>query len=546
MALSHPVQTTSSVSGGASKAAVAPHKTAWERRFDVDSIDAYRIDTIDQRPLDRRPEKISLLDFIEIRQHYTDMKKHIERKDRYSRSEQRTMMDLFERARRLLEEDRENAVCETDFLFNGVRHIVTPRVSEMSTEYVTAIKDVYFTENIQQNNVSIISAEATASSDKKMQRHKQFRPRSNSKRATNPRFLDQIYRRLTEAELLSGNMKKQMQGRDSFMRQRVLPCTVRNSIRTVVLSNELLPPDAIELPEIYRRYIQLSPVLVAAKRDPVLRAVLTFTRVLYHKEGNFARLHSTNFRMVNLDLDGDTITVCLCVGLPCVLENALHADVGYHMYRPFGHTALTFNQPHHMLIHEYADLFVQRLSLWQRRIWILSEKFFPNTKDRMAGVLLTLSQACRPHVAGRSSRGAYEFLVTVTNLCNELSRTETLPLSSLSESSKFKTIYESGATGDKLIADRLLNNVPSSPATMALESFAQHNTLIASNGSVSENFYTFYQLIQPLQNVRTDPGGSIIYSVGQKKYNLGHVSRFFSGKSLFSDFTVACIDADIL
>ncbi|KAI5725695.1 hypothetical protein M8J77_018983 [Diaphorina citri] len=269
--------------------------------------------------------------------------------------------------------------------------------------------------------------------------------------------------------------------------------------------------------------------------------------------------------MINLDLDGDTIILCVCPCFACLLENAVQADVVYNMYRPFGHTALTFNQPHHMIVHKYANEFERQMPAWAKPVWALSAAHFHNTKDRMAAVLLVLSKASRasssasPNSKKMPPKAAYSFLTSVTDFCNAKLRTDSLPISDLESSAvadgdddddggstNFECIYESGATGDKLIANRLRTIVPRATANMTAESFAQHNTLVSSNSNVSEKFYTFYQLIQTAQNVRLDPSGSIIYTVGERRYNFGHVSSYFSGNLIFSNFEVDCIEADIL
>lgn len=523
----------------------------WKRRFDLDNLSEYRVDSVDNVS----SPTVSLVDYLEIMYIYKKLQTKLTKMKHTtnSRPDQQVaynrLLNLFSRVQATCSQ-YDNAICETKLLYNSRPFIVTPPIYEITPQYLAALKNIYKTEEIQRSIASSSSVPSSvAAAGHRTDEVDKFVPRSTSKRKSNPKNLYYIYNKLRDAELKTGSLKKQMQGGDSFMRQRVLPPLCRNTIRGVVLSDESLPLDVIALPRKFESLLCVTPTMLVIKRDPVLREILTFTKFQFHDEGFHFKLHSVHYRMINLDLDGDTITCHIVNSVECIAECMLQASPRLRPYRHFGHTVITFNQPHTMLAQRHEEFLLTNIEpVWTRQIFAESKRFYSTMFDRLHGVALTLASICG--LASKHPTAAFDFIQSVCRLVYEADPFDIQPLNKLdintSTSSTFKCIFESGTKGDAVLAQTMLTKIPQNNCSMAIDILKQHNKLIGANGRVSSEFYQFFLIAQSLQNIVINSAGCIIYYKGVCEYNLGHISTYLAGSTMFSDFTIFCIDNELV
>ncbi|KAL1460457.1 hypothetical protein WDU94_012439 [Cyamophila willieti] len=511
------------------------------RRFDVDNLIGYRVSRIGAR----NEPQLDIDQFLELVTRCDSMRNKIELQVKKCTatgvplsSELKQMQSIYAEAFAIFK-SYDNANLRTLLNFGPNNFITTPPLDELNHPYVTVVRNIFHTDQIEKLHRAEVEQEPLNISKEKEEENsthliKQppppphtiggFKPRTASKRTINPISTAIVVKKLKEAELMNGSLKKQTQGSESVMRQKILPQLCLNVIRAPVLSDETLPLNVLSIPTKYKAFVESAPCTAIVKRDPVLRAILTFDSFYFHDEDCF-KLSSALFKPINLDLDGDTITAFFIFSMAALIEQAVQTHIEYNMYRHFRHTIAVFNQPHVMLAHRYKHDLVSKLPLWMADIFTLASSVCDNVQTALQESLTVIAETAAPY--GNHDRAPYEFVSTVVRLLYEIGSNDIMPMASfdpIDTDDAFNVIFESGAKGDALLANRLRTNVPISNQQMAHDSWLQHNSLIDANTTVWTEYYNFFRLIQPLQNVKIDSSGMIVYTIEDKVYTFGHAT----------------------
>lgn len=459
---------------------------------------------------------------------------------------------------------------------NHVDYITTPPVEEISHQYLSALKRIHQIEKLAtqppldellsemekqlpqpSSHHAISDASSTKKSDidgdekpkKKRMRINNLTTTRNRKSNTssknpvtnlNPNIIEEAYNKLMQSELNSGVLKDQLQGNESFTRQRALNHIRSNNLRLLLLTDDNLNPHQVKMPKWSAPLFQVAPCVLLIKRDPVMGAVIVPSSIVYGDE-DVMYLNSMLLEQINGDNDGDALLTFIVYSTHALFESMIYASVEYNVYKPICNTCLKFSPHHIMYAHLYEDIYLNNIDASFAKIYALSQRFYPNTTERLKATMSTI--AC---LTPRNSKAAYVFCVQSLNVFRRLNKEKTiLPVMSIGDKT-FKSIYESGAEGDQVIAERVMSGLPLNNLDISDECFNYHNQLLASSKNLGTEFYNFSQLNQSLQHIYIDPSGFVMYSVGEQVYNLGHINQFIGGDMIFSDLTEECIENDIV
>lgn len=516
----------------------------FKRRNAIDALVGYRVGRIGEQ----NEPRLELEQFLEVYTRNDSMHNRLatilaRRKNTGEPLDEtvQSMVNIYDEARDILK-NYDNAIMNTVLRFVGRNSfIVSPPLVECNHAYVSAVRNIWHSVQIELGHQNQRNHAATTSGCGS----NTFKPRTASKRTINPISTTIAAKKLKEAELVNGTLKKQTQGGNSIMRQKILPQLCSHVLRAIVLPDETLPLNTLSLPAKYRPFVDAAPCSAIVKRDPVLRAILTFAAFKFHAQDCF-KLNSALFRPLNLDLDGDTITVFFVFSIPTIIEQTMRTHVEHNMYQHFRHTIVQFNQPHVMFAHRYWPKLLDALPPWMRNILRVARQYFAaDTQSALQESLTTIAELAGPY--GDRARAPYEFASTVVRLVYEFGAADILPMITFDDrpDDAFNIVYESGAKGDPLLAERLRNDVPTNNQQMAVASWKKHNELIQTNTTVWTEWYNSFLLLCSTQKVKVDYSGIVVYTIETDGYNFGHITQFLNGQICITNFALYLIDNDI-
>jgi hypothetical protein len=291
--------------------------------------------------------------------------------------------------------------------------------------------------------------------------------------------LQTMYTGLKNIEFTHGLPKSQLQGRNSILKQVVLPPKVNCVIRGTILA-AYKSPDVIGLPlslePKLKHLIYLSHlVVIVFKRDPVLNAgAFVFIGRVEFVPGDCIHIHPTWLTPTHGDIDGDTFTGYI---IPCersVWEMYINLSPQMAMYRPFGQTRLEFLQVH-------AVRFNYKRMLANTKYAQYYNVTQGNTLQRLNETLLSITLL-------ESSLEAYNFVKYISDLCMADNNCFMISM----QGNKCPITYHivsSGAKGTKEMLNSIREDYPKTPQNYIKDLIKYPNEFITQSKSISIEGY---------------------------------------------------------
>lgn len=418
-------------------------------------------------------------------------------------------------------------------------YIQTPPASEITPQYLAAIQKIQTIEaslKPDEQTTDVNNANNNSSNNNGVTRKRRATHQLSHQNNKRPR---DAWDALMQCNLVNGTIKSQLQGGESFTRQRALNHIRFNNVRLLLLTDDTLQPDEVRMPEWTRGLFEIAPFVLVIKRDPVLGRLIIATKVVYTTE-DAMYLNSIRLLDINADTDGDALVLYVVYSSTGLKEAVIFGETNHNVYRHINNVTLNFSQHHIMYVHRHEKEFMRAINPAFAAIYSMACLISDgNTKDKLKATSLAIASMAAPH-----SNAAYEFCRQTTQFCLTKNKEDVLPLVSLGDQT-FADIYQSGAEGEETIANRILYDLPLSNIAAARECFAFHNQLIGTSDNISAEHYVFFQLVQSMQHLKLDAHRSVIYDAGNVEYNIGHINDYMTGDIIFSDIVEACIDNDL-
>jgi hypothetical protein len=363
-----------------------------------------------------------------------------------------------------------NFYIQTKYKYDNFNCIVTPPPNQITPEYRTLLK------RLLKND-----------SDEKINGN-----------------LQTMYEGLKKIECVHGDFKSQLQGRNSILKQVVLPPKVNCVIRGTILAT-YKSPDVIGLPQSLEpklKHLKFLSHLVAItfKRDPVLNSgAFVFIGRVEFVSGDCIHIHPTWLTPTHGDIDGDTFTGYI---IPCersVWELYINLSPQMAMYRPFGQTRLEFLQVHAVRFHNNADKILANTKYAQ--YYNVTKG---NTLHRLNETLLTITLL-------ESSLEAYNFVKYIDEKC--MSDNNCFMISMQGNKCPITDqIVESGAKGTHEMLNSIRENYPKSPEEYIADLIKYPNEFITQSKSISIEGYALNTFFATQQFVEINYNHQVTYN----------------------------------
>lgn len=332
---------------------------------------------------------------------------------------------------------------------------------------------------------------------------------------------------LKNCELLNKSIKEQTQGRRSFIKQEACPGRHYFTFRCTVLpATHDMDIDEIGIPhEIFPGILENGNrtfVSLIFKRDPVIcyYSIHTVERIK-RVSGRCLLIHPYRYKSMNLDIDGDTVVVNICVCEAVSLELLIRLNCQLNMYVYFAKTRMEFSQTHALRLHDRRVIEeISQHPKWGRifdYVYKL-ERNFKKTIDIFNHFILILVQLY-------DSETAYDFMAFTNQLAFENQSMESYFVRDIVNDEVCCSIVDSGAKGTYDIID-IMKNMPQKLGNIERETLSYAQKYIGSNNAIAKVWQIETQLLQSLQNVFVDSNMHISLNVGNKKIDLGPVDNF--------------------
>lgn len=339
--------------------------------------------------------------------------------------------------------------------------------------------------------------------------------------------IKKIENNLKSCDLLNKSIKEQTQGRRSFIKQEASPGRHYLTFRCTVLpSTSDMDIDEIGIPhEVFPGLLEnhnRTFVSLIFKRDPVICQYSIHTPdKIKRVHGRCLLIHPFRYKSMNLDIDGDTVVVNICVCEAVSLELLVRLNCHLNMYVYFAKTRMEFSQTHALRLHDARV--VQDLSKhpkWGKIFKYVHDKECNHKKtiNIFNHFVLILTQLY-------DSATAYDFMKIVNEMAFENKSLESYFVRNLIEDDVCNAIVDSGAKGSYDIIN-IMKNMPHKIGDIEKETLSYAQKYIGSNNAIAKVWQTESQLLQSLQNVIVEANLHVSLNIANKKIDLGPVDNF--------------------
>lgn len=359
--------------------------------------------------------------------------------------------------------------------------------------------------------------------------------------------VQKIENNLMHCELLNKSIKEQIQGRQSFVKQEATPGRDFFAFRCTVLpSTSDMDIDEIGIPhEIFPGLLENANRLFVSltfKRDPVICQYSVHSpEKIRRVDGKCVRIHSYRYKSMNLDIDGDTVVVNVCLCEAVSLELLCRLNCRFNMYVHFGKTRMEFSQTHALRLHDDAVTTTffnhPRWGGLFRYVYEREKKANKKTVDIYNRLILILVQLY-------DSATAYEFLSDANEIAFRDKSMDKFLVGNVVDDKVCEAIIRSGAKGDYDIID-VMKNHPRPRGEIEKETLSYARKYIGSNNDIAKGWQTESQLLQILQNVVVESDSNLSLIVGNDKIILGPVDNFMPHSFKMDPLVALLIDDDM-
>lgn len=405
---------------------------------------------------------------------------------------------------------------KTNYKYNGNNYIITPPVNQITNDY---IRKLIILMNFDNDYKCFFF---------------------DNKKNTNKYMANKIYKSLQNSELLQRNLKSQLQGKNSLMRQLVIPPKLSKSLRCCVVPDPNLSVNSIAIPEhlfflIFKNFNRNSyNTVILIKRDPVInRGSYIAVENVQPSTGSCCRLNPLWFTHMNLDIDGDCVSLQLINSKRALIETTMNMNPYMSMYKKNYSTALEFTQQQ-----VFRMAYIKKVN---NPIYncILQNEFRKgfNTLHSLQNTLIALSIMF-------GSRTGMDFIKEVNDVIKSRKDLKYCITTDVHDP-KFKTITECGAKGTPELYETMKKKFPVKTQAYSTQMHNYANTFINQSQSVSADGYALNQSYQFLQHLIIDYNENLILQTGNKDKRylyIGKVDDYLPSEYIISPSIARFID----
>lgn len=346
-------------------------------------------------------------------------------------------------------------------------------------------------------------------------------------KSINSEDLKKIENNLKNCELLNKSIKEQTQGRRSFIKQEASPGRHYFTFRCTVLPSTFdMDIDEIGIPyEIFPGILENSNrmfVSLIFKRDPVICQYSIHTpEKIKRVSGRCLFIHPFRYKSMNLDIDGDTVVVNICISEAVSLELLIRLNCHLSMYVYFAKTRMEFSQTHALRLHDPRIIdTLMKHSKWGKIFKYVYNREFNSTKtiNIFNHFILILVQLY-------DSATAYDFMDFTNKIAFENKCLETYFVRDLVDDYVCNAIVDSGAKGSYDVIE-IMKNMPQQMGDIEKETLSYAQKYIGNNNAIAKVWQTETQLLQSLQNIIVESNLHLSLNIANKKIDLGPVDNF--------------------
>lgn len=359
--------------------------------------------------------------------------------------------------------------------------------------------------------------------------------------------IKKVENNLKNCDLLNKSIKEQTQGRRSFIKQEASPGRHYFTFRCTVLpSTADMDIDEIGIPhEIFPNLLENNKrmsVSLIFKRDPVIcqYSIHTVEKVR-RVHGRCLLVHPYRYKSMNVDIDGDTVVVNVCISEAVSLELLLRLNCQFNMYVYFAKVRMEFSQTHALRLHN--PQLIKEVSEHPafgkmfRYVYAIERHNTTKTVDIFNKFILILVQLY-------DSQMAYDFVQYTNHLAFRDKFSEAYLVYNINDDDVCNAIVDSGAKGSYDIVT-VMKNMPRQMSDIERETLAYAQKYIGSNNMIAKVWQTESQLLQSLQNLIVDGRLHILLNVGNKHVDLGPVDNFIPHCFKMDKMVALMIDDEI-
>lgn len=339
--------------------------------------------------------------------------------------------------------------------------------------------------------------------------------------------IKKIENNLKNCELLNKSIKEQTQGRRSFIKQEASPGRHYFTFRCTVLPSTYdMDIDEVGIPhEIFPGILENNNrmfVSLIFKRDPVICQYSIHTvEKIKRVNGRCLLIHPFRYKSMNLDIDGDTVVVNICICEAVSLELLIRLNCQLNMYVYFAKTRMEFSQTHALRLHDSQVI----NNIVKHPKWGKVFNYVYNLERDSNKTINIFNHFILILVQLYDSATAYEFMTFTNELAFDNKSLESYFVQNIVNDNVCNSIVDSGAKGNYDIIN-IMKNMPQKLGDIERETLSYARKYISSNNAIAKVWQTETQLLQSLQNVVVDSNMHISLNIGNKKTDLGPIDNF--------------------